>query len=161
MFYTSRPAYEMLDLAASGEPSAADLATYIQGQYPKSTAQAAAELVRRGLAASVRVLHYLLEAETLPKLDRGAQGLLWNRADIDRAAEVLDTISRRTPWGFMCEQCNLEPDQVAVARHMALASKPGAVEDDFALLILPGADGAPATCRYMPLWAAAALVRGK
>jgi hypothetical protein len=161
MYYVSRPTYVELYIAADGE-SPKDAAAYVATEYPKSTNGAAAELRTRGLDVKPQTLRDLVEDGILVKPDSDYRGYAWTRANLDRAAAVLDGEGRRTPWGFFLELFDISADQAATARDQALRSRPGAAEGDFGLLILPGipGQGVPASVKYLSRERAVILGKG-
>ena len=159
--YVTRATYNRLFVAATGEAPSEELATYVESQYPKSTAAAAVELRQRGLGADGSSLAYLVKRGDVPRLNKrdDARGYAWTPGAIDLAAEVLDRDGRRTLWGAMLEYFGIDADQAARSRAEVLAGLPEATDSDLGAIVVPGlpGQGVSANIRYISRAAAVAM----
>ncbi len=111
--------------------------------YPKRTAAAKAELVTRGLRATVAALDYLVAKGdvAVPQTESGRR--LWDRRHIDQAVECLADVEAFTPgaWRHLVEDTDPGQDIRAFreACHMAphLPPDPGY----FVRTVMPGVPG--------------------
>ncbi|MBN2583969.1 MAG: hypothetical protein JXL80_12960 [Planctomycetes bacterium] len=89
--------------------------------YPKHTAGAVAELKLRGLTCDGELLVKLVEEGIVsPKLMAGSKGIhLWDRGDIDAAAEWLYENEHWDSWTHFCWVSNLRFGQAVKAHRVA------------------------------------------
>lgn len=89
--------------------------------YPKHTEGAAAELKIRGLDCDGYLLQKLIdEGVVAPKMTTGSQPIpVWDRNDIDTAAEWLYENDRWSSWTHFCWVANLRYGQAVKAHRVA------------------------------------------
>lgn len=115
---------------------------WLDGEYPKSTAQAALELRARGLDATVPVLVYLMKKGVIPAPGGDGRSLKWGRANIDRAAAYMDAEQMYVPGTVARMFHNIDPAQDLRAQREALRKHPEITSVDMLVMeIKPGAAG--------------------
>jgi len=128
----------------------------IEGEYPKSTEQAALELRARGIDANAPALDYLITKGAIPP-PSGATGRnrRWTPEDIDSAYEHLEREGAYVPGAVARMVLNIDAAQDIRAQRRAFRESPHLSPDCsyFVMEVFPGAPGVGlhAEVRYRPM----------